>query len=72
MRQAADANHTLADELVLLAVHGTLHLIGFDHDTAQAEENMWRAQNEALQAAGVAFAVPRFTFEDAEGATHEG
>src|SRR5437763_1442763 len=30
--QAQEAGHGLDDELVLLVIHGTLHLLGFDHD----------------------------------------
>ena len=30
-RQAAELGRPLADELRLLAVHGTLHLLGYDH-----------------------------------------
>ncbi len=30
--QAADQGHAPGDELVVLAVHGTLHLLGYDHE----------------------------------------
>ncbi len=30
--QAADQDHTPGEELVVLAVHGTLHLLGYDHE----------------------------------------
>jgi probable rRNA maturation factor len=30
--QAADQGHGAGDELVVLAVHGTLHLLGYDHE----------------------------------------
>lgn len=37
-REAAEAGKTLADHAVHLTVHGTLHLLGFDHiDPAEAE-----------------------------------
>ncbi|RIK53614.1 MAG: rRNA maturation RNase YbeY [Chloroflexi bacterium] len=47
-RQAAHYGAALAAELRLLAVHGTLHLLGFDHDTPQAEAAMWAAQEAVL------------------------
>jgi probable rRNA maturation factor len=33
-----------AGEIVLMIVHGTLHLVGFDHDTDERENEMRRAQ----------------------------
>ncbi len=65
--QAEEAGHSLDDELVLLVIHGTLHLLGYDHHNAGAEAAMWSQQAEALAAAGVAIEVPRFTFGDERG-----
>ena len=31
--QASAAGHTALEEVTLLAVHGTLHVLGFDHET---------------------------------------
>src|SRR5258708_8022511 len=62
--QAQAAGHTLDDELLLLVIHCTLHLLGFDHDDEAHQDAMWQEQSDALAAAGVAIDVPRFTFED--------
>lgn len=62
--QAEEAGHALDDEFVLLVIHGTLHLLGYDHDNAANEESMWARQKTALTTAGVTFDVPRFTFGD--------
>lgn len=51
-RQAEHYGASIASELRLLAVHGTLHLLGFDHDTPTAERAMWAAQEEVLAAFG--------------------
>jgi probable rRNA maturation factor len=63
-QQALEADHELDDELVLLVVHGTLHLLGYDHDSAENEADMWATQAELLTLASVPIEVPRFTFED--------
>lgn len=47
-RQAAQAGHDLAGELQLLAVHGLLHLLGYDHDDAEEKAAMWAAQTAVL------------------------
>lgn len=38
----------LADELCLLAVHGVLHLLGFDHETPSEDAAMRRMERRAL------------------------
>jgi|WetSurMetagenome_2_1015567.scaffolds.fasta_scaffold149508_2 probable rRNA maturation factor len=48
-RQAAARQATLESEILLLAVHGTLHLLGHDHAQATAKRRMWRAQKLILQ-----------------------
>lgn len=47
-RQAALAGHSTARELHLLAIHGTLHLLGYDHATLEEEALMWAKQDEIL------------------------
>ena len=51
-RQAARQSRALAAELLLLVVHGTLHLLGYDHADAQEEAAMWALQNKVLTALG--------------------
>ncbi len=47
-RQAAEQGHSLAAELRLLVVHGTLHLLGYDHLTEDERREMWRRQESIL------------------------
>lgn len=65
-RQALELGHALDDELTLLVIHGTLHLLGYDHDTPEHQDEMWAAQAEALAHANVPIEVPRFTFTDTD------
>jgi len=46
--QAAQAGHSVQDELHLLTVHGVLHLLGYDHAEPDQEREMFRLQNELL------------------------
>jgi probable rRNA maturation factor len=64
LHEAQEAGHDIADELVLLVIHGTLHLLGYDHDNEENQDAMWAEQAEALTVADVAIEVPRFTFGD--------
>jgi probable rRNA maturation factor len=51
--QAEHEGHALKDSLSLLIVHGTLHLLGYDHDTPERRDEMWAAQERALIALGI-------------------
>jgi probable rRNA maturation factor len=51
--QARATGHTPMEELILLAVHGTLHLLGFDHDTPAGKNKMWTAQNQIMAELGL-------------------
>jgi probable rRNA maturation factor len=50
--QAAAYGHSIDDELRLLVIHGTLHLLGFDHMNAKRRKLMWGAQDRAFAALG--------------------
>jgi probable rRNA maturation factor len=47
-RQAAQAGHSVADELLLLTTHGILHLLGFDHAEPEDEREMFDLQRTLL------------------------
>ncbi len=60
-RQANDHQHSLQFELAWLAVHGFLHLLGWDHPDDQSLTKMLKQQEVLLKA--IAISVPNFTFE---------
>ena len=47
-RQAHERGHELEEELAFLAVHGALHLLGFDHDDASSRRRMWAEQTRVM------------------------
>ncbi len=49
-RQAGELGRPLSDELRLLAVHGALHLLGYDHAEPEEEAAMWARQDAILAA----------------------
>jgi len=46
-RQSAEYGHSLAREVAYLIVHGMLHLLGYDHQTAEQKQVM-RTKEEAV------------------------
>jgi probable rRNA maturation factor len=52
-RQARHRRVPLRQELALLTVHGTLHLLGFDHDGPRRRRRMWALQAAALRRLGL-------------------
>ena len=54
--QAREARHPVHAELVLLTVHGVLHLLGHDHAAPAERAAMWMAQAEILDGLGVSIA----------------
>ena len=51
--QAAEAEHGLHEEIVFLALHGLLHLCGWDDLTVDGRTQMIERQNELLERVGV-------------------
>ncbi len=51
-RQAARYATPIQAELRLLCVHGTLHLLGYDHATPEEEAEMWAIQDAILAGLG--------------------
>ena len=46
--QAKEYNHSFKRELSFLAIHGFLHLLGYDHMEKEDEEIMFKKQEEVL------------------------
>ncbi|MDC3415555.1 rRNA maturation RNase YbeY [Aquibacillus salsiterrae] len=53
MEQAAEYNHSFERELGFLALHGFLHLLGYDHMTEKDEKIMFRKQEDLLNEFGL-------------------
>jgi len=53
VEQAEEYGHTFLRELGFLTVHGFLHLLGFDHMTAEEEKEMFTLQREILDEYGL-------------------
>ena len=51
IEQANEYNHSIEREMGFLAVHGYLHLIGYDHMTEEDEKIMFSKQDEILNKA---------------------
>ncbi len=51
--QADEYGHSLERELCFLAVHGMLHLLGYDHMEKSEEEIMFSLQEKILDEAGI-------------------
>ena len=51
--QAHHLCHSLYHEVAFLTVHSTLHLLGYDHETSQEDEDdMFRRQKEIMEIIG--------------------
>lgn len=47
-QQALAAGHSIMEEMLLLAIHGTLHLLGYDHAGREQEAQMFGLQRQLL------------------------
>ena len=47
-QQAAAAGHGVLQEMLLLTIHGILHLLGYDHVDAEQERQMFALQRQLL------------------------
>ncbi|MCU0476349.1 MAG: rRNA maturation RNase YbeY [Anaerolineae bacterium] len=68
--QAEREHHPLTDSLMLLVAHGTLHLLGYDHNTPEARAVMWAAQDRALTTLGISTALVPALEEANHGGEH--
>jgi probable rRNA maturation factor len=57
-QQAVASGHPAIAELQLLAVHGTLHLLGHDHADVAEKEVMWTAQTAVMTTLNLAHITP--------------
>lgn len=46
--QAKKAGHPVSEEILLLATHGVLHLLGYDHAEPEEKEEMFSLQRQLL------------------------
>lgn len=51
--QATEYSHSLQRELGFLALHGLLHLLGYDHMKTEEENKMFQRQEDILNAFGL-------------------
>ena len=47
-QQALAAGHSTMEEMMLLTIHGILHLLGYDHVTPEQERQMFGLQRQLL------------------------
>lgn len=52
-QQAIDYGHSFERELFFLAIHGFLHLLGYDHQTPEEEQRMFSRQEQILTELGI-------------------
>ncbi len=68
-RYARTAGTSLAAEFLLCFIHGLLHLLGWDHDTPERTQTMFKLQDRLLCTMGYA---PQQTWPPPEGTLPDG
>ncbi len=48
-QQAPENGHSLDEECAFLAIHGTLHLLGYDHAQEEERQKMWELQDRIFK-----------------------
>ncbi|MDO5033379.1 MAG: GTPase Era [Eubacteriales bacterium] len=77
-QQAENYGHSLERELAFLAVHGLLHLLGYDHEELEEEQRMRRLQTQVLSDLGLGLSpsdqvtLPAHRLEEAEKSLNQG
>lgn len=51
--QALERGESIEDEIQLLVVHGTLHTLGYDHESPGEKAQMWASQDAILKQLGI-------------------
>ena len=57
--QAIENQQTFHEECAFLAIHGTLHLLGFNHEDPEEKAVMWALQNEIFNIVNKQFMEPK-------------
>ncbi|MBA2389741.1 MAG: rRNA maturation RNase YbeY [Geodermatophilaceae bacterium] len=57
-RQAEEEGHTPQEEMALLAVHGALHLLGYDDEAPEGRAQMWARQRAVMEEIGLGRIAP--------------
>ena len=52
-RQAGEYGHSMARELSFLAVHGAMHLVGYDHEVPDDQAQMRQEEEAVLRRMGL-------------------
>lgn len=63
-KQAEEYGHSIEREMVFLAVHSFLHLLGFDHENGRDESLMFEKQEEIMLGIGLPRTETSITKED--------